>query len=202
MHRQLNATQRLIMWNLVANGGSRLQKEIRPRAIPKLRLPLETWNLVRVKRLGAQGNRISVTEEGWAWASENMGELPNPREKAPDQVLCQVLRALRYFLERENIPLAEVFATKPPVEELIRQAYNGLSAGQKNVRVRLAELRRHVEEPRATVDGALAGMMRKNELTMFRMDDPKQIRSADQEAAFQTPSGTEMHLVYLGGAPS
>lgn len=118
------------------------------------------------------------------------------------ETLQLVLEAMGDCLRNRDIALFEVFGAERGIEESIKRAYKELSKGKRSVRVRLSELREFLKRPKDVVDSALGKMMQSKQLTLFRLDDPKEVKAADREAAYRTPSGTELHLVYLGGAPS
>ncbi len=212
MRTELQPAQRLLLWQLIANGGRSWQKKLRPVPSPGLRRPLEDRGLIQTERVSQKGNRLTVTEPGWAWAQENVGNALGEVRDAKSRLIQQVLRCFGECLEARHIPLAEVFSPQTGqngqngrnggVEASIKRAYHELSAGQANERVRLADLRQRVGESRDAVDDALFRMMSGNELTLFRLDDPKKLTTADRQAAFTTAAGNDLHLVYLGGTPS
>ena len=89
------------------------------------------------------------------------------------------------------------------VEDRLTRAYFALSNGQTNVRVRIADLRRLLSSiPRVKFDEALLGMASSGKASLYRLDNPAEIRPEDREAVLRTPSGEERHVVYLGGRGS
>lgn len=201
MRIELDPAQRLLLWRLIARGGSCWQKHLHPTPRPGLRAPLEAAKLIKVSREKG-GNRIVVTDRGWVFAEENMGGEFAVNSAATAETLRLIIESLGDCLERHQIPLAEVFREEKGLREAIRGAYRELSEGKRNVRVRLADLRESLGEPKNVVDDVLNKMQKGKELTLLRLDDPMKIREADTKAAFRTPSGTELHLVYLGGVAS
>lgn len=86
----------------------------------------------------------------------------------------------------------------PSLEESIRKACLELGKGRRNVRVRLADLRRVVPADRLMLDQKLLEMELHGELTLYPLDDPQEIGPADQEAVLFTPAGSQRHIVYFG----
>ena len=85
----------------------------------------------------------------------------------------------------------------------VTAAYYALSAGRANVRVRLADLRRVLAAiPRPALDGALLDLATSGEAALYRLDNPAEIRAEDRDAELRTPSGEELHIIYMGGRGS
>lgn len=85
----------------------------------------------------------------------------------------------------------------PSLEETIRHACLELGKGRRNVRVRLADLRRMVTADRLMLDQKLLEMELQGELTLYPLDDPQEIGPADREAVLFTPAGSQRHIVYF-----
>ncbi|MEM1296353.1 MAG: hypothetical protein AAGH89_13380 [Verrucomicrobiota bacterium] len=201
MRIELDPAQRLLLWRLIARGGSCWQKHLHPVPSPEQRAPLESSRLIKTTRERG-GNFIEVTDRGWAWAEDNMGCTFSAQSTVTAETLRLVLENMADCMERYQLPLAEVFRPEVGLEEAIRGAYQKLSQGRRNVRVRLADLRESLGKPKHMVDDVLSRMIKGKQLTLLRMDDPKKVEEADRQAAFKTPSGTELHLIYWGGGPS
>jgi hypothetical protein len=109
----LTPWQTLILWALLARGGTAFWKDLEPALQKKNK---ERDALVRQKLLetakGPKGAmRVGVTEEGWAEAPKHLGnELP--ATKAAAAILCEWLNRLARYMEVENASLAEILA--PP----------------------------------------------------------------------------------------
>lgn len=204
MTMELQPRQRLLLWRLIACGGEDWQKNLRPKPDPTLRRPLEKARLIRVEKK-KPGNYLKVTERGWTWASKN---LSGPFSRQPDasgEVLGLMLNRLNEWTANQGTTLAEFFASdtrSSQTEKAIENTYYELSRGRKNVRIRLSELRPKLEDTRSKVDAALQSMMNHQKATLYRLDKPQDIKAADRKAAFVTPAGAELHLIYLGGQPS
>jgi hypothetical protein len=85
----------------------------------------------------------------------------------------------------------------------VATAYYALSGGKANARVRLADLRRELAAlPRPALDGALLDLATSGEASLYRLDNPAEIRPDDRDAVLRTPSGEERHIIYLGGRGS
>ena len=94
-----------------------------------------------------------------------------------------------------------VFAkAAPTTTDAIRKASLKLGEGKTNVRVRIADLGKELKVSKEELDKTLLEMERSGELSLYPLDDPRQIRQEDIDAALKTSTGNERHLVYFGGA--
>ena len=83
-----------------------------------------------------------------------------------------------------------------PLEVAIAVACQELAGGRGHVRIRLADLRRQLNQPRTTLDPKLLEMERQGRLVLYRLDDPREISSEDHDAVLRTPAGNERHIQY------
>ena len=85
----------------------------------------------------------------------------------------------------------------------IEAAYLRASGGERNVRVRLADLRDALADvPRDRLDEALLDMAVRGAAALYRLDNPLEIHGRDREAVLMTPAGDPRHIIYLGGRGS
>ena len=65
-------------------------------------------------------------------------------------------------------------------------------------RVRLADLRAHLADvPRPDLDSVLQELERSQAAALYPLDDPREIRPEDEEAALPNSSGADRHVLYL-----
>lgn len=130
---------------------------------------------------------------------------------AGNLVLQRLLAKIKHYLIISNISLGELMLSPAKsradavagLEQQIERAYLSLSKGQANVRVRVADLRDSLPSvPRSQFDETLLTMASNGKASLYRLDNPAEIRTEDHEAALRTPTGEERHLVYLGGRGS
>lgn len=201
--------QTLILWALIAGGGSGRQQDLRPRLTRPLREPLAKAGLIALQRT-RHGIEIDVTDRGWAWVAGHL-DAPLPASSAAaGPILQAVLGRLGSFLDARNLALAEVF-TEPPqstaptekprsndLRQRIRDAYQRLSGGKSGERVRLHELRRQLDDvDRATLDQTLLSMQREEDLVLMKLANAADIAEEDRRAAVVV-GGHPRHVVYLG----
>jgi hypothetical protein len=158
--------------------------------------------LLPVEKPG-RGNQAAVTEKGWAWAQENL-DAEVSQSKLAAEVLEAVLKHLKRYMKTRGLALSEIIRPNPTyhgadLEKLVREVYFSLSGGRPNVRIRLSELRKGLQGVScADLDSILLGMQANGLLSLYGLDDPKEIRIEDEQAAINI-AGFEKHIVYLGG---
>ncbi|MDG3007610.1 hypothetical protein [Paludisphaera mucosa] len=213
---ELKPIEVLFLWRLAATGGEAWNKEVKPALEAPARKRLEAARLVEAVKRKPPGGRaaalaLSLTDEGWEWLGTHLDADLNTRTPAGVEVFRLFLLGLKRYLDRSDVSLGDLLAPAPApapaldgeVAALATRAYYAASGGRPNVRVRLAELRRALPAvPRAALDRALLDLQTRGEATLYRLDDPREIRPEDRDAVFHTPSGEERHVVYLGGRGS
>jgi hypothetical protein len=217
MDPELKPIEALFLWRLAATGGEGWNKEIKPALEAPARKRLEGAKLIEATKRKPPGGRVAamhvaLTDGGWAWLGGHLDADLNTKSTAGTEVLRLVLLRLKGFLERRELSIGELLADAPaPRAEggdgdaagLASSTYYAITGGRPNVRVHLAELRRRLPAvPRVDLDRALLDLQAKGEATLYRLDDPREIREEDRDAVFLTPSGEERHIVYLGGRGS
>ncbi len=200
--------QVLAIWRMLFMGERPLAGDLAKRLGKKGRVERDQLvtagviELLPVAKPG-RGKRAALTEKGWAWAQENL-DAEVSQSKLAAEVLKAVLKHLKRYMETLGLALSEVIRPNPTysgadLEELVREVYFGLSGGRSNIRIRLSELRNGLQGvPRPDLDSILLRMQGDGLLSLYGLDDPKEIRIEDEQAAINI-AGFEKHIVYLGG---
>ena len=201
--------QTLYIWRLLVSQGEAWLSAIKPQLKPLLRKELKEAGFITEEKRStskrSKGLYVQLTDQGWAWATDNL-DVPLPsRSTAAVPVLHALLTKLKPVLKKHNIPLVEILAPaepiKPPgdgdLESRVREAYFQLSGGKANVRVRLAQLRQALPDiGRDTLDGLLLKLQRAEKLVLYSLDNPKEISPEDVQAAIIL-AGFSRHIVYM-----
>ena len=222
--------EHLFLLRLAVAGGGGWKKEIKPELDSPVRQRLIDAGLIEAeKRKPESGGRsrplmyIALTDQGWAWLSEHFDAKLPPRANTAETLQLLLARLKAYF-DATRISLAEFINSspdhqeRPPLTDLdhqkkeplpaelnrqIKEAYYRLSEGRPNIRVRLADLRSVLPGvPRGQLDAALLNIETQDYASLYRMDDPLEIRPEDRDAVLRTPSGEERHIIYFGGPGS
>lgn len=215
-----NPQQALAMLSIVFGT---TDEEIRPKMSKWLepkrhREELQKIGLIRLERQG-RGQRVLLTEQGWAWAAENLNSVLPEKNRAA-RVLEHVLRRLDAQLTNAGSSLAHfvavpaandqgvsVEAPHPALEESvsgtqqlsqrIETAALEIAGGRRATRVRLRDLRPRLKDiPRAVLDRELLELQRIGTLVLYRIDDPIDISAEDVSAALHV-AGFPRHILYL-----
>ncbi len=219
MPHEITPFQALIVWALLARGGSSFQKDLMPEPKPKDRDPLVRARLISVEKRN-RAIFLNVEEEGWSWAADHMDAELSTRSTAGSFVLRDLLARLAVFAKLRNIPLAEILSAAPPpstagdvlhiepppvpplpqpadLRERIRAAFLKLTGGALNTRVRLADLRVLLSDlDRATQDKAILAIAGETDADLLQLDNRIDITDADREAALYV--GAEpRHLLWI-----
>ncbi|MGC1272816.1 MAG: hypothetical protein WBC44_03850 [Planctomycetaceae bacterium] len=88
------------------------------------------------------------------------------------------------------------------VASQVREVCRVLANGRDNTRIRIADLRDRIGVERNVLDATLLDMERSGELSLYELNDPREIQDSDRDAALQTSSGNPRHVVYFGGQAS
>ncbi len=200
MSFQPSSNQALLMWKLLIMPDYQpAQSAVVPKLSVRERTALVDARLIELEKRG-RSKHIIATDKAWDWAIEHFDTPISPNSQAAATVLQQIMTKLKVYLQTNKIPLVELLSPAvPTVEERIRAAYAIASNNQRNVSVRLADLRKHLSGiQRDEVDTTLKQMQLDGKLTLMRQDDPQSITSADEAAAVNI-HGHKQHIVYLGG---
>jgi hypothetical protein len=183
-----------------------------------LRNQLKTAGLIEVRRQSRSMIPV-LTEEGWYALEENLGA-PISNAGATATVLRAILAGLARQIQQGTISLSDVVAETESFPASVVKQKASLSDntivptdvkrrlfdacrriagdGVYNVRIRLADLRVQLADvPRPAVDDALKELERNEDAALYTLDDPREIRPDDEEAALSTSSGAKRHILYL-----
>jgi hypothetical protein len=219
MNHVFKEMQHLLLWRLAAGGGEEFVANL-PGGKPDRTPLLQAGLITEGKRVNptAKSKRAalfaSLTENGWGWCQDNMTWPAKTRSTKAGQVLHLLLPRLRVaFDRREAIDSLGDFIAKssgdsidpitPDLHRAIRDACRVIANGRAGVRIRLAELREQLSQyNKDEITRALWELSEKGELSLWRLDDPREIQTADREAAVLTSTGEEKHILYFGGTAS
>jgi hypothetical protein len=206
----------LFLWRLAVAGGGDWLKDIKPDPGAPARNRLQANGVIeQEKRKPSSGGRgasfVSLTDKGWGWLGDHLDADLLTRSPAGTEVMHRLLLRLKTFIEEKQLSLGDLIlpgqidesGKGDNVEQRVIEAYMALSGGQVNVRVRLADLRRHLSTiPRSRLDQALLDMESSEKASLYRLDNPTEIHAEDRDGVLHTPSGEERHIVYIGGRGS
>lgn len=233
MNFEPDSLQRLLLWRLaVGEQEGEFVKNIEA-AIPAPRrsqLVREGFVDEQKRKIDGKGRPVlflELTDKGWAWCQSHLDDAVRSKGKTPKLaavVLERLLLLMKSYFEdqsqtasfgqfvqqaRRAVSTSQSERAIDPdgrpgdLPEQIERICDELSSGRENVRVRLAELRRHLNgRPKSEVDEVLLKMEREGKLSLYRLDDPREIQNDDREAVLLTSTGNERHILYLGGKSS
>jgi DNA-binding PadR family transcriptional regulator len=216
MSQDIKPLEVLFLWRLAVGGGGDWLNDIKPDPKSPARKKLEAGGLIEQdKRKSASGRGralyVSLTDRGWGWLGEHLDFELKSRTPAGTEVLHRLLLRLKKFIDQQQLSLSDFIRPSQTTDEpfgddvldRLTEAYLTLSNGQTNVRVRIADLRHLLASiPRPTFDEALLEMASSGKASLYRLDNPADIRPEDLEAVLRTPAGEERHIIYLGGRGS
>jgi hypothetical protein len=216
MSHEIKPLEALFLWRLAVGGGGDWLKDIKPDPQSPARKKLETNGLIeQVKQKPPSGRGtalyVSLTDRGWGWLGSHLDSELKSRTPAGTEVLQRLLLRLKLFLDQKQLSLSDLISPSAipgndggnDVEDRLTMAYLALTNGQSNVRVRIADLRHHLSSiSRVKFDQALLDMASSGKASLYRLDNPTEIRPEDRDAVLRTPSGEDRHIAYLGGRGS
>ena len=216
MNITLTPKQTLVLWHLLITGEEPAISKIRPELTPQERKPLLDGGLIELVQRG-RTKHLVLTDKAWAWASEQaVTALP---ASANSPLLLALITKVQHYIQAQEISLAEFLAppTAPTensdtreaqgllptlagtLTDQIQAAYQRITQGKWNVRVRLADLYKHLpNSPKEALDAALRQMQLNGQSVLMPLDDPKGIHAEDEQAAVNI-GGDLRHIVYLKG---
>lgn len=227
MNDQLTTAEHRLLWALVASGGEGFNDDL--GAAKKPREALKRARLIEVETRKRQARKKTVpalylwlTDAGWARCNGDMA-WQKPRGKA-ERFLNALLQRLKVLFERQGAAasLADFIVNSAPeaapspvattgkevtpnagLGARIRAACLELGGGREAVRVRLADLRRRlVDVPADELSAGVRELSRRGELTLYPLDDPRQVTPDDEAAAIRSSTDVPQHILYYGGIPS
>jgi hypothetical protein len=213
--------QTLALWALLGNGGAGFGSAVKPEVEKAEREALVNAGLITFEER-KRPYRLEVTDRGWRWAQEHLGdELPD-KTYAGAFVLRAWLARLQAFMQARDIGLAEVLG--PPAKrhrdagdaetsgpepevptgidyaelrERIRRAYLDVTGGSLNKRALLRDIRERLRlVDRSTLDDALKRMQREEDASLMQLDNRVEITEADRVAALYIGSEPR-HILWI-----
>src|SRR5258708_7032250 len=143
--------QTLILWALLAKGGQGYARDLRPPVKAPERKALVAAGLVASEKKAKGALWLEVTDKGWAWAPEHLGDELSSGTTNGTFVLRDWLIRLQAFMRARDLSLAEILvpaaddAPQVPspasLRECIRNAYLQVTDGTFNKRVLLSGIR-------------------------------------------------------------
>lgn len=230
MKDPLTTAEHRLLWQLVANPDGAFECVLKPTKSKQTREALVKAKLIEVeKRVRPSRSKrkvkalyLRLTDTGWAWCNQNMA-WPKPKGKA-EQFLNALLQRLKVLFERHSAvaSLADFIVSSTPetaaspapptgnevvpdtgLGARIRAACLELGGGREAVRVRLADLRRRLADvPADELTAGVRELSRRGELTLYPLDDPRQVTPDDDAAAIRSSTDVPQHILYYGGIPS
>jgi hypothetical protein len=229
MNEHLTTAEQRLLWALVASAGEGFNDDL--GATKKSRESLKRKRLIEVEKQKRQSRKkkvpamyLRLTDAGWAWCNRDMA-WQKPRGRA-ERFLNALLQRLKILFERQSAvgSLADFIVQSAPATNpsptpptgnaptpapdtnlgaRIRAACLELGGGREAVRIRLAELRqRFASVPADELTEVVRELSRRRELTLYPLDDPRQITPDDEAAAIHSSTGVPQHILYYGGIPS
>jgi hypothetical protein len=230
MNYQPTTAEHRLLWRLVANSGEGFNDDLGADKGP--RDSLQRARLIEVeKRTKPSGKRkvqamyLRLTDAGWAWCNQDMS-WHKPRGKA-EQFLNALLQRLKVLFERQvatssladfinnSVPAPSTLPATPTdgtatgtpqdtrLDGRIRAACLELGGGREAVRIRIADIRKRLADvPSDELTEGLRELSRRRELTLYPLDDPRQITPDDEAAAIRSSTGVPQHILYYGGIAS
>jgi len=219
MQLKLSPKQTLVLWQLLITGAEPAISKVKPKLSPQERKPLVDAGLIEiVPRKPAK--HLVLTDKAWEWASTQ--EITALAQSTDPTLLLTLIHKMQAYLQANKVSLAEFLAPPKAVSaavapeaspadastlaaltttltDQIQAAYYKVSQGQWNVRVRLADLRKHLAHTsKEAIDAALRQMQLNGQSVLMPLDDPKGIEAEDEDAAVNI-GGDRRHIVYLKG---
>jgi hypothetical protein len=204
--------QALAMWALLGAGGAAYGGKLKPQIEKSEREALQRAGLIEAEKRERGALWLIVTDRGWAWAEQHLGDSLPDKSFGGAFVLQAWLTRLQVYLQKHGIRLAELFVappaptsaapdtTAPPdhaeLREQIRAAYLEV-AGGFNRRALLSELRAMLGDiDRTTLDTVLKQMQREEEASLMQLDNRMDITEADRSAALHIGSEPR-HILWI-----
>jgi hypothetical protein len=219
MEKSVSPKQTLFLWRLLVEPEGIFLKGLKPELTAAERNQLVALGLIAVDKRKANPkaratNYAILAEKGWNWAATHLDAKLPVAGNAALTVLGKLLGKLKVRIESGELSLADLFSTSAPkpiaasnaialsVDELKNRLFDACrqitGGGIYGVRIRLADLRTKLAEiPRSTIDSVLLDLEQNKVAALYPFDDPREIRSADEEAALPNSSGTRRHILYL-----
>lgn len=206
-HPRLTGTQCSVMFVLMARAEEVRNPDL-ARFGPELRKPdrekLAAAGLIDVGRDG-RAITVGLTDAGWAWCAEELGQHPPGRATPQLKALYTVLGGLGRHLTSTDRRIYEVFTadhrspTDPPAAPVagrIRDAYHRRAAHPASW-VSLTDLREDLADvPRSDFDDAVWALEREAGVSAIPQENQARLTPADRDAAV-TVGNQRCHLISI-----
>lgn len=204
-------TEALILWDLLLTGEEPAMSKVKPDLKRSKREILVKEGFIELEKRGPS-THIVLTDQVWDCALDDL-VVEGTKSTHAATALQHLLGKLKDYLQFHDISLEEFLrpqseaitesdsrlSTPKDLEEKIREAYSKVSGGSYNVRVRLSELREHLDNlPREEIDKVLSEMQLAEKLVLMTLDDPQEIFPEDEKAAIDM-GGPKRHILYMKG---
>jgi hypothetical protein len=207
----------LALWALLGNGGSGFGGVMKPVVEKAEREALTESGLIKFEKRKGGAFWLEVTDRGWRWAEEHLGDSLPDKTFGGAFVLRAWLTRLQAFMQARNIGLAEVLGpqaaretaeplARPEVpkpidyaalRERIREAYLDVTGGSFNTRALLSNIRERLPDvDRDALDGALKRMQREDDASLMQLDNRAEITEGDRAAALHIGSEPR-HILWI-----
>lgn len=205
--------EQMLMWELFAAGGVKLQKDV-TTLTPATRATLTRRGFVSATKHG-RTLELALQDRGWRWIADTEPFPVGPDEKrvsAERRLLASLIASLKRYAASHETTLQSLFhqaqptkaaapgqaapATPGTVETAIRAAFFDLAGRPARDNVRLSALRAALPGyDRAAVDAALLAMRRDGTANLMNLDNPRDI-AAEAEAAL-TQGRHTFHVLWI-----
>jgi hypothetical protein len=212
---EINPKQTLLLWALLAKGGTAAQAEIKPDVEASDREILVGAGLLTTRK-GPRGSIwLEATDKGWDWAGKHL-DAPLPGGKSATKFGTPILEAwltrLKTYMQASEVSLAEILvpsktteqpatAGKEPAEDSnlrdrIRRAFFEIAGNPPTNGVLLSRIRAKLADvDRATLDEALIRMHGEEGTTLMSLDNPREI-AAEGDASLNF-KGQFLHVLWI-----
>jgi hypothetical protein len=228
MNSDYEPLQKLLLWRLAMSDDGEFLKDIKTSLAAAKRKALIRDGLIAEQRRkhpnsGRAATFLTLEDRGWTWCQTHLTDDLRTRSTQTTPILERLLKLLASYFERqdETTSLGQLVlqARRPPsagapahpgnaspvtaseIRESIAAACLEFGKGERNIRVRLSQLRERLGDQvsRAQLDETLLEMERRGELALYPLENPLEIGPADRAAVLRTGPGLERHLVYFIG---
>ncbi len=207
--------QALALWALLGNGGAGFGGAMKPEIKKAEREALLGAGHI-AEETRARAKWLEVTDRGWRWAEEHLGDPLPDKTQGGAFVLRAWLTRLQAFMQARDIGLAEVLGPQardaaPPaampeapeptdyaaLRERIRKAYLEVTGGSFNKRALLSDIRaRLADVDRDVLNGAFERIHFEEGAMLMGLDNPREITPAVRDAALVF-RGEPMHMLWM-----
>lgn len=214
MSEDLTRPQQVLMWELFAAGGAKLNKDILPKPEKKDRLALAKRGLVKVGNVD-RSILIELEDRGWRWIADSdpfpIGD-GEKRVTAERRLLQSLMRSIKRYAGENNTSIQSLFratsktagsagSIHPPgddndLERTIKESFFDLAGRPARGSIRLSQLREKLGHiAREKVDAALVAMWRADKANLMNLDNPRDIED-ERDAAIKIGANT-FHVVRI-----